>query len=705
MPPPVTPSPRIKAPAFEFGPFLLEPESGALYRDGEFVALTPKMGQCLLLLVEEAGQLVTKEQILERVWPGVVVEEGAIANNISTLRRLLDVDFGEQGCIATVPRRGYRFTAPVRRANGEAPAAAAAAASGEQPSGHVPPVVLTQRDTILVADIDNRTGDPVFDAALRQALLLHLGQSPFLEVLTDRKALAVLGYIGEPGAPIVGDIALEIGQRTGCRAAIVTSIFSIGEDYAIGLQAIRTDNGDVLVTEQARAHGKGEVLKALDQAALGLREKLGESLASLKRFSRPFDEVATASLEALNAYAIGRVQWNILGESAGKPHYLRALELDPHFASTYSALAHVCANLGQTEESTRYMQQAYDLRDRATERERMRIVAGYHSNVTGDMYKGIDAHRAWEMHYPRDSTASVNLANVCMQVGQFEKALAAAQRAQAMETTIISANNLSIILMALGRHEEARAILDDCFARGFDVFYLHLDAYHEAFLCGDEAAMRRHVLAVAGKEGEEDYLIAAEADTEAFHGRHDRARVLSRRATESARRAGALEMAAMWLAESALRDAEIGESARARDAAAEALEIARGRNVDCLAALALARAGDGRAASLIADALGRNFPQNTVVQRYWLASIRAAVAIAESDWKTALDALEPAAPVELGITMPFEGGFMIPVYLRGLALAGAGRRAEAAREFANIVARPGLVKNFLVYPLARRAAG
>jgi len=683
----------LEAARYQFGPFHLDVATRALYRGNEFVALTPKAAEILLVLLRDAGRVVTKEQLLEQVWPGLVIEEGAIASNISALRKVLDPEFGGDGPIATVPRRGYRFTANVAAAGTPEGKPAAREASSDEP-------LIDERDTILVAEIDNQTGETIFDGTIRQALLLHLAQSPFLEVLTDRKVRSLLAYLGKQDATVAGDVALEVGQRGGSKAVITGSIFALGEDFVIGLQALDSESGDVLVTEQARARGKGEVLHALDQAAIGLRTKLGESLASVRRFSRPFDEVATASLEAFRAYSLGRSQWQEVGENAGIPHLQRAIELDPHFASAYSALSLCCNNLGLVGEAGRHMQKAYELRDRSTERERMRIVAGYHDTVSGDVYKGIDAHRLWERSYPRDSAASLNLGNLYAIVGQWEKALASSQRGHSLEAINISASNLAIALMASGRPDEARAILEDAFARGFDTFYLHLDAYQEAFLRGDAKAMQRHVDAVAGRAGEEDYLIATQADTEAFFGRHERARELSRRAVESARAAGVLEMAALWAAQAAMREAELGEAVRARKGAEEALGIAGGRYVNCVAGYALARAGEAAAARAIMESLEREHP-HTSVQRYWIPCIRAALAMQERRWKEAVEALEPALAVELGLCMPFECGFMLPAWLRGLALKGLGRAEEAAAELTKIVEKPGLVKNYLVLPLAR----
>ena len=684
---------------YEFGPFRVDVARRALYREGEYIALTPKAAEILVLLLEEAGRVVTKEQLLERVWPGVVVEEGAIANNVSALRKALDPGFNGEAPIATVARRGYRLTVDVRRVDGSAPSTPAAAPGGAAaaPTGG--------RSTVLVADIENKTGDPVFDGTIKQALLLHLAQSPFIEVLSDHKVHALLRYMNKRGAPVVGDVALEICQRTGTKAVITGSIFAIGDDYVIGFQAVHGDTGDILCAEQARARGKNEILRALDLAAIGLRTKLGESLASVQTYFKKFDEVATSSLEALKAYTVGRREWWEHGEAAAKPHQLRAIGLDPHFASAYSALAIACNNMGETIEAQRYMQRAYELRDRMSERERVRADANYHDVVTGDIFKGIDALRALQTSPYSDATAFGNMGSLLAQAGQWDKALGAGQRAMDMEPSAIIASNVALAQLALGLTETARATLDDAFSRGWDPFYLHLEAYQEAFLRGDEGAMKGHFDAVGGRVGEEDFLLAAAADTEAYYGRFTRAREFSKRAVESARRAETLEMAGSWEALAAFREAVVGNSDRARDGALAAMEMSDGRYVVALAGLTFALAGEEARAKTCADRLEQHNPQRTIVQRNWLPCIRAALALGKEDWKGALDALEPAEAVELGTTLPFEAGFMMAPYLRGLALRDAGRPGDASREFMKIVERPGLIRNFVLYPLALKAAG
>lgn len=690
---------------YEFGPFRLDAARRALYRGAEFVPLTPKAAEMLLLLVEEAGRVVTKEQILQRAWAGVVVEEGTIANNISALRKVLDAAFGGEGPIATVARRGYRFSAPVR-VNGNGPAPMPSPALSREAHAPSPAPHITDRDTVLMGDIENRTGDAVFDGTLKQALLLHLAQSPLLQILSDRKMRAALQMMQRPAdTPAVGEVALEICQRTGARAAITGSIHVLGDEYVIGIVALDAETGDIMVSEQARAQGKGEVLRALDGAALNLRAKLGESLSSVTRLSARFDEVATGSLEALKAYTVGRRQWLERGDAAGIPYQLQAIALDPDFASAHSAIAIALTNLGQTIRGGEHMRKAYELRDRVTERERRRIEASYHTTLTGNLHKAIDANNISLQNYPRDAVMRGNAANLRMMLGQWETAFELVQAAAQLDPTNVNVSNLALAELALGRHDEARRTLEQAFARGTDAYYLRLDAYHEAFLRGDDEAMRRHYDLVAGREGEEDFLIAAQADTEAFMGRVERSRELAARAADSALRAGSAEMSAVWTAQWAMREAELGFDERAIALADAALERSEGRMVRCVAAYALARAGDRSVVDSMLGKLAADFPEDTLVQRHWLPCIHAAMALASGDTPAVLRALEPAASMELALLMPFEGGFMLPTWLRGLAHAAAGRGEEAAAEFAKIASRPGLVKNYITYPLAIRARG
>jgi DNA-binding winged helix-turn-helix (wHTH) protein/tetratricopeptide (TPR) repeat protein len=686
---------------YEFGPFRLDSATRSLFRGSEFIPLTPKAAETLLLLVEEAGKVVTKEQLLARVWPGVVVEEGGIANNISALRKVLDAGFDGEAPIATVARRGYRFTAAVKEGS---PGGKVQSEPVVQPAAAAAPAPRTMagaiRNTVLIADVENKTGDPVFDGTIRQALALHLAQSPHLEVLPDRKVHATLALMQKQGTPVLGEVALEICQRTGARVAITGSIFALGDDFAIGLYAVRGEDGEILFTEQARAKGKGEVLQALDQAALRLREKLGESIASVRRYSIRFDDVATSSLEALKAYSAGRDAWDTRGESAAIPQMLRAIELDPSFGSAHSALALMFGNMGQTERSAEHMQKAYDLRDRATDRERHRIVAMYQEIATGNLHAALDAYRSCFQIYPRDSSIINNCGNLNINLGHYERAEQETRHAIELEASSVICDNLVVSLLSLGRVDEASALLDEAFARGFNAFYHYHSAYQIAFLRGDGDAMQRHVDAVAGREGEEDYLVADQANTAAYFGKFSRARELWRRAAELALRSGSAEMSATWQAWEALIELEAGEPKRARAGAEAALATASGRNIEGLAGIVLAGSGDLEGAAKIAADLDRHSPQATMVQRYWLPCVRAAIAMAEHDWKKAVSVLEPAITCDVGTPQPFPNPPLCPPYLRGLAYLQGKQWEDAAREFAKITTRPALARNYVLFPLA-----
>jgi len=679
---------------FEFGPFRLEAETRSLFREGEFVSLQPKAAEMLCALVESAGRVVTKEQLLERVWAGVVVEEGAIANNISALRKVLDSGFEGDGPIATVARRGYRFTATV--------SALAAGPTEASPASVTARVI--ERDTILVGDIENKTGDPIFDGTIRQALALGLAQSSHLDVLSDRRVHAALTVMQRQGAPVVGEVALEICQRTNTMAAITGSIFVLGDEYVIGLYAMRGDTGDTLLSEQARAHGKGDVLRALDQAALGLRAKLGESLASVQRHSSGLAEVATASLDALKAYSMGRQTWLSNGEAAATPFLLRAIELDPNFLAALTGLALIYGNLGQYKRAAEYMQMAYDLRVRASsDSERYRIIGVYHDIVTGDLHKALDAYRACLRFNPRDSGALNNCANACMILGQYEKAEPDLRAAVEVERSGVMIGNLVMTLMALGRLAEAQALVDEAFALKYDSFVFHLCGYHLAFMRGGTVEMQRHIDAVMGGEGVEEFLVQSASNTEAFHGRFDSARELSARAAALSLRGGSGEMAATWLGESALRDSHVGLFDHACAQADAALAHSAGRNVVSLVALVYARSGRDADAERLAADLDREYPQYTLVQRYWLPSIRAALALSRGDWKSAVKLLEAAAPLEFGSEEPFYTALVIPPYLRALAFIAGKQRDEAAAELEKLTSRPTLLRNNVILPLARKA--
>lgn len=561
---------------------------------------------------------------------------------------------------------------------------------------------LTEKDTIVLADFDNKTGDPVFDDTLKQALFVDLGQSPFLNVLSDRKVSATLSLMGlSPDHPLAGETARDLCQRVGSKAMLAGSISNLGNEYILALNAINCSTGDTLVAEQARASGKDEVLKSLDNSASAIRTKLGESLASVQKFATPIEEATTSSLEALKAYSMGRRTFFREGDVAAIPYYERAVEQDSNFAMAYGALAVSYFNLGQRTRAVKNATQAFELRERVSDRERYRISAAYYTFATGELDKAIQAYELWQQSYPRDSLPIANRGDLHMIRGQWEKALQETQDSLLLEPNSATAqSNLALIQLALNRTEDSKTTLEQARTRKLDSRALRLAAYETAFLEGNQETMQQQLDWAAGRRGEEDWLLSAQSDTEAYFGRLAKAQGFSQRALDSAVRADAKETAALWQVNNALREAEFGNARSAGQSALAALSLAPGRDVRSVAALALARAGETAKAQKLAEALDKDFPQDTIVQGYWLPSIRAADEIANKKSAKAVEVLQSAAPYELAQTQPFQVGMLYPIYLRGQAYLAARQGKEAGAEFQKIIDHRGIVVNFPLAALA-----
>jgi eukaryotic-like serine/threonine-protein kinase len=560
---------------------------------------------------------------------------------------------------------------------------------------------LTEKDTIVLADFTNTTGDPVFDDTLKQALAVDLGQSPFLNIFSDRKMAAMLRLMGRsPDQPATGEVARELCQRAGSKVMLTGSISALGNNYVIGLNAINCVSGDALIRQQVEARGKEDVLKALGNAATDVRRKLGESLASVQKFAVPIEEATTPSLEALKAYSAGRKTWHEKGDTAAVPFYQHAVELDPNFAMAYSALAVNYENLGQATRSRQNASKAFELRDRVSEREKYRISGLYYSEVTGELDKAIQTYELWRLGYPRDEIPLGNLADMYLRLGQWEKALPEIQDVLQVGPAPMGYANLAQIELASNRTEEVRTTLEKAAARNMDSYLLHLVRYQTGFLQSDEQTMRHELAWAKGRSGEEHWLLSTQSDAEAYFGRLTKAREFSQRAVELAVRADAKETAALWQVNAALREAEFGNPSTARQDALAALALAAGRDVRGLAALALARGDDTAQSQRIVESLNKDFSQNTVVQGYWLPSIYAAIEINRKNAARAVAILQTAAPYELGQSQPFQLGMLYPIYLRGQAYLLAHQGTEAATEFQKIIDHRGIVLNFPLGALA-----
>jgi tetratricopeptide (TPR) repeat protein len=559
---------------------------------------------------------------------------------------------------------------------------------------------LTEKDTVVLTDFTNSTGDPVFDGTLKQALAVDLEQSPFLNILSDRKIGETFKLMGHaPTDHVTADLAKELCLRTGSKAILAGSVSSLGTQYVVGLEAVACSTGDTLAKEQAESASKEGVLKALGTAATSLRARLGESLASVQKFDVPV-EATTPSLEALKAYSMGVTTGRTKSSAESIPFMKRAIELDPNFAIAYAGLAVDYSNLGQASLAADYAKKAYDLRDRVSERERYRISALYFQNVTSEVEQATEAYELWTRSYPRDAVPHTNLGFLYANLGQYEKAIAETEAGLRLEPTRGAYGNLAGLYINVNRLQAASQAIQEARQKNFDDLTIRSDLYSLAFLSGDAGEMERDVAWAAGRPNEEDQMLNTQADTQAYYGRLEKARDLARRASDSAVRSDAKETGAQWLAYQALREAELGNAAAARQGVARALALAPGRDVKVLSALALARSGETAQSKTILEALHKSEPTNTYLKVYWFPVIEASIAMVQQAPDRAIVALEPAVPYELGGPPP-GSSTMYPAYIRGLAYLAQKNGPAAALEFQKFRDHQGIVLNFLLGSLTR----
>jgi eukaryotic-like serine/threonine-protein kinase len=563
------------------------------------------------------------------------------------------------------------------------------------------PTQLTDKDVVVIADFANTTGDPVFDSTLKEALAVDLEQSPFLNVLSDRKLSETLKLMGRtPDLRITQDVGREVCLRTASKALLAGSIAGLGSHFAIVLKAISCRTGDVMGAARAEAENREKILQTLGEAVATLRGKLGESLASVQKFDKPLDEATTSSLEALQAYTEGDRLAREKGDTDALPLLKRAVELDPNFARAYVSLGIRYNNLGQATLAIENVRKAYELRERVSEREKYYISCTYFTLVTGELEKAIQQYELWIRDYPRDYVALTNLGVNYFTMGQFERAAAVTRDALRLEpASILGYNNLGVAYFSMNRLDEAKSTFDEALAQKLDGPYLRQSIYYLDFLRKDGPGMQQQFAWAMGKPGAEDILLSSESDTQADSGRLQKARQLSAQAEDSARRNDSKETAAFWQGNAALREVEFGNAAEGLKQAREALGLAPGRDVKVEAALALARGGDVAAAGKLVDALNQEFPLDTLMQNYWLPTVKAAIALQRHDPAQAIAILHSSVPYELADPPPFSAGTMYPVYLRGqsyLDLAAVGREnaQHAAAEFQKILDHPGVIVNF-----------
>jgi serine/threonine protein kinase/tetratricopeptide (TPR) repeat protein len=554
---------------------------------------------------------------------------------------------------------------------------------------------LTDKDTIVLADFSNSTGDAVFDDTLETALTVSLQQSPFLNVLSGSNVAKTLRLMTRPAdTKLTPELARELCQRAGSKAYLAGSIASLGSQYVLALKAVNCQSGDTLAQEQVTAASKEKVLDTLGEAASKLRGELGESLSTVQKFDVPLAEATTSSLDALKAYSLGTKVRAEKNDADAVPYFQRAIELDPNFAIGYMALGVDYHNRGETARASEYFTKAFQLREHANEREKLSITASYYLSVTGELDKAAQTFQEEIESYPQEFTPIVFLSIIYSCQGHYEKAVESERQAIRLHPNR-NRGNLAGDTLALQRFDETRQIIHEAQARKMDAYLLHTSLYALAFVGSDSAAMAEEQQWFAGAPDYENVGLMLASDTEAYGGHLSKARQLTKRAVDSAIRADVKENGAIWRAIAAQREAAYGYAAEARQTAAEALKLApTSQGAEAEAALAFAMAGDTARAESSAQDLGKRFPLDTQIQSLWLPAIQAQLALDRKNPAAGLNALQAASPIELGsINFVANVSCLYPVYVRGEAYLAAGQGSAASAEFQKILDHSGIVWN------------
>jgi len=563
-------------------------------------------------------------------------------------------------------------------------------------------VVLAAKDTIVLADFENTTGEPIFNDTLREALTVGLAQSPVIHVLSDRKAAVVFKQMGHsPDDRISGRVAVELCKRVGSKVAVQGSVSSLGTTYLIGLAAIRCDTGKPIDHEQAEAAQRGEVVDALGRVTSKLRARLGESLPSIQKYNAPLEQATTSSLDALNAYGLALSTWDAKGDLASLPYFKRAIELDPDFAMAYGGLATVYNNIGQADLARESTIKAYNLRGRVTESERASIEARYYLYVTEEVDKAAEVYASLARDYP-DSAGSLNhLGTTDLRLGRNEQAVGDFRKALLVDPTrAITYGNLALALLRFNRIQEAKQVLAEADRRGLRTGYWLRINYWLAFLDGNRDEMQRSLDQSSGFPGASPTLLSESADTEALSGHFDKGLSLSLSVAEQMEQAGDKESAASVLAQAAVREAEAGYFDKARSLSQQARRLSDAKVIATSSALVSALIGDSKDALALIGTLDKQYPNGTFVQNYWLPVIRAEIELRQGGGAKAASLLAVAQPLDPSVADGFSISPLFPSYVLGQAYLAAGDGNKAGDAFQNLIDHRGMVLNSPLAALA-----
>jgi eukaryotic-like serine/threonine-protein kinase len=725
---------------YEFGPFRIDRDRRQLLRENQPVTLQRKTFDILFVLVENSGKVVSKDDLLKAVWPDAFVEESNLSQQIFVLRKTLGDGVEEKRYIVTVPGRGYRFVQSVRALPVEeesivvqshtlsrvvieeprksnksaswgrrhivasAMVVATVAAAVVYRYAHPTPK-LTVKNAVVLAEFTNNTDDVVFDGALRQGLSAQLEQSPFLNLLSDQRIADSLSLMTLPKeSRLTPELAREVCLRTASTVVLSGTIAQIGAQYLLTLTALNCSNGDLLASSEAQASDKNHVLDALGQVATGIRTQLGESLVSVRKYDAPPEDVTTRSLESLKAYSLGYRAFHTGNDQlTGIALLQRAVALDNDFAMAYARLGTAYFNIGETARGAENIRKAYSLRERLSEREKFYIVSHYQDIVMRNVEAARKTYELWLQVYPGDTIPIDNLCITYSLLGDHDKALMYCKKLFEFAEGAMSYANLVNSYLCLNQLGPALATAREARMHNFDNPQIHVYLYAIDFLHRDMRGMEQESAGLMGKAGWEDIIFYSESETAAFQGQFTRARALTIKAAGSAQKADKKEAAVAYLAESAVREALVGNAVLAEHQAKAALSGER--SATAMSAAALGMAGQAAQATQLAADLEKRYPEDTIMHSTFLPTIRAAVAIHGKNAKGAIQALQAAVPNELGITASFVTFRCYPAYMRGTADLLAKRGDAAAAEFQKILDHPGLIQNELIGALAHLGLG
>jgi eukaryotic-like serine/threonine-protein kinase len=705
-----------------FGTFEVDVRVGELRKQGVKVKLQELPFQILSVLLQRPGELVRREELRSQIWPAdtFVDFDNSLNTSVNKLREALGDSAESPRFIETLPRRGYRFIVPVASVDGKGKGAPAAPSHGWKLAVLVAALVaasvggglywrsrsarrLTEKDTIVLGDFANSTGDAVFDGTLREGLSVELEQSPFLSLVSEEEIHQTFRMMERPvNTRLTPEITREVCQRTNSAAALDGSIALIGTRYNLILKAVNCVNGDLLASTEAQANDKSHVLDGLGKAASEMRTRLGESLSTVQKYNTPLEQATTPSLEALQAYNFGS---NTDDDAAALAFYQRAIQLDPNFAMAYWAMAGPNKIIGETALSVENKRKAFALRAGVSELEKLHIEVDYYKYIVGDLMKARRSAEVGAQTYPRDLGFRHDLGSLSYSLGQYERGLREHLEALRLGNSL-AYRFVAFTYLLLNRVEEAEATVREAHAKGLDSRLAPV-LYGVAFYRNDASEMAQQAASATGKADDGELLLALEADTAAYFGHLRKAREFSRQAADSAERAGEKETAAGYYAVSALREALFGNADRGGQQAILAKGRASGRDMDYGLALALAYAGDAGQAQALADDLGKRFPEDTVIQLNYLPTLRAKLALHRSNPQQALDSLQAAAPYELGLPAYsfYNWPNLYPAYVRGEAYLAAHQGDAAAAEFQKILDHRGIVLNEPIGALAHLQLG